>query len=58
MCDPSSVQDGSITVHNKNIVVHLGSELDQGGSPGFEEMIRVLVKAGYEIRKTNSGTGG
>jgi transposase len=25
---------------------------------GFEEMIRVLVKAGYEIRKTNSGTGG
>jgi transposase len=25
---------------------------------GFEEMIRVLVKAGYEIRKTISGTGG
>ena len=25
---------------------------------GFEEMIRVLAKAGYEIRKTNSGTGG
>jgi transposase len=25
---------------------------------GFEEMIRVLAKAGYEIRKTTSGTGG
>ena len=25
---------------------------------GFEEMIQVLVKAGYEIRKTSSGTGG
>jgi len=25
---------------------------------GFEEMIRALVKAGYEIRKTTSGTGG
>jgi transposase len=25
---------------------------------GFEEMIRVLVKAGYEIRKTTSVTGG
>jgi hypothetical protein len=25
---------------------------------GFEEMIRVLAKAGYEIRKANSGTGG
>ena len=25
---------------------------------GFEEMIQVLVKAGYEIRKTSSSTGG
>ena len=25
---------------------------------GFEEMIQVLAKAGYEIRKTTSGTGG
>jgi transposase len=24
----------------------------------FEEMIRVLAKAGYEIRKTNLGAGG
>jgi len=25
---------------------------------GFEEMIQILAKAGYEIRKTTSGTGG
>jgi hypothetical protein len=25
---------------------------------GFEEMIQILTKAGYEIRKTTSGTGG
>ena len=25
---------------------------------GFEEMIRTLISAGYEIRKTTSGTGG
>ena len=25
---------------------------------GFEEMIRILAKAGYEIRKTTLGTGG
>ena len=24
----------------------------------FEEMIQILTKAGYEIRKTTSGTGG
>jgi hypothetical protein len=24
----------------------------------FEEMIRSLVRAGYEVRKRNSGTGG
>jgi transposase len=35
--------------------------IDPSSSPtkmGFEEMIQVLVKAGYEIRKTSSGTGG
>jgi hypothetical protein len=25
---------------------------------GFEEMIQILTKAGYEIRKTTSDTGG
>jgi hypothetical protein len=32
-------------------------DIDPSSSPtklGFEEMIRVLVKAGYEIRKTSS----
>jgi transposase len=35
--------------------------IDPSSSPtkmGFEEMIQVLVKAGYEIRKISSGTGG
>src|SRR5512137_2798720 len=42
-------------IKTKSVVIDtssLSSKLD------FEEMIRVLAKAGYEIRKTNLGTGG
>ena len=36
-------------------------EIDPSSLPtkmGFKEMIRILINAGYEIRKTTSGTGG
>ena len=42
-------------IKTKSVVIDtssLSSKLD------FEEMIRVLAKAGYEIRKTNLSTGG
>ena len=42
-------------IKTKSVVIDtssLSSKLD------FEEMIRVLAKAGYEIRKRDSGIGG
>jgi hypothetical protein len=45
-------EDG--VIKTKSVVIDTSSS---SSKLDFEEMIRVLAKAGYEIRKTNLGTG-
>jgi hypothetical protein len=45
-------------IKTKSINIDLLSLPTKLGFLGFEEMIRVLAKAGYEIRKTTPGAGG